>query len=100
MTEIVLALVVFGTAVAAMAVGVILSNRRIQGSCGGLANLRDEQGEVTCPVCGDPSESCGGEEDGLRRAAEREEDPAPARDERSAPERAPAVRAQISRLSR
>jgi len=67
MTEILAAVTVFAVALTAMAVGVIFSNRAIQGSCGGIANLRDEHGEVMCPVCGDPRESCGGEEDGRRR---------------------------------
>ncbi len=72
MIELAAALAVFVIAIAAMAVGVIVSNRRIQGSCGGLANLRDEHGEVTCAICGDPSESCKGEEDGLERTEEKE----------------------------
>ncbi len=48
-TAIALAFVVFLTAVAGMAVGVIVSNRRIKGSCGGL-NL--VPGLDACPVCG------------------------------------------------
>ena len=67
MTEILAAVAVFAIALSAMAVGVIFSNRAIQGSCGGIANLKDEHGEVMCPVCGDPREGCGGEEDGRRR---------------------------------
>ncbi len=51
-------LAVFALAVAAMSIGVILSNRRIHGSCGGLANLRDAQGNPLCDGCDSPSEEC------------------------------------------
>ena len=49
-----LTLVVFVLAVAAMSVGVIFSNRRIKGSCGGLAGLRDARGKPLCDGCADP----------------------------------------------
>lgn len=39
---------VFVVAFAGMAVGVILSNRRIKGSCGGIANIMGESG---CDAC-------------------------------------------------
>ncbi len=48
---------VFLLAFAAMAVGVLFSNRRIRGSCGGLAGLQDEQGRPMCDACSAP-ESC------------------------------------------
>jgi hypothetical protein len=44
-------LAVFAVAMAAMAIGVIVSNRCIKGSCGGLANLRDENGKSLCESC-------------------------------------------------
>ena len=60
-------LAVFAFAVAAMSIGVILSNRRIHGSCGGLANLHDEQGRPLCDGCasrsGDEPEDCETEAD-------------------------------------
>ena len=40
-----LAGIVFAGALTGMAVRVIISNRRIKGNCGGLANLRDAHGE-------------------------------------------------------
>ena len=52
---------VFAMAIAGMAIGVILSNRRLRGSCGGLANMRDSQGKTLCEACTDPSPDCQGE---------------------------------------
>jgi len=40
---------------AAMAIGVIISNRRIKGSCGGLANMTDARGKTICDACTNPS---------------------------------------------
>ena len=53
-------LAVFGAALAAMAVGVILSNRRIKGSCGGLAGFKDGEGNSICEACTNPSPDCSG----------------------------------------
>ena len=52
---------VFALAIAGMAIGVILSNRRLRGSCGGLANMRDSQGNTICEGCTNPSPDCQGE---------------------------------------
>ena len=54
----IIAAIVFALAVAGMAIGVILSNRRIQGSCGGLANLRDRDGNPYCESCTNPATDC------------------------------------------
>ena len=56
-----IAAAVFAVVIAGMAIGVILSNRRLRGSCGGLANLRDAQGKTLCEACTDPSPDCQGE---------------------------------------
>ncbi len=56
-----IAAAVFAVVIAGMAIGVILSNRRLRGSCGGLANLRDSQGKTLCEACTDPSPDCQGE---------------------------------------
>ena len=44
---------VFISVVAALAVGVLFSDRRIKGSCGGLATWRDADGESICDACAD-----------------------------------------------
>ena len=64
----ILAIAVFFVAVAGMAAGVIISNRRLRGSCGGLANLRDAQGRTFCDACTNPSPTCSGLEDAARRS--------------------------------
>ncbi len=45
-TTFLLAMVVFGVAIIGLAIGVILSNRRLRGSCGGLAGMQDEHGRA------------------------------------------------------
>lgn len=49
--------IVFVIALTGMAVGVIFSNRRIKGSCGGLANMPGQEG-TACDLCENPSEEC------------------------------------------
>ena len=74
MTTFIAAAVVFGVALAGMAIGVIVSNRRIKGSCGGLNNFRDSVGNPICDACTNPSPSCSG--DPNKRAAQQEAIPA------------------------
>ncbi|MEX1224237.1 MAG: (Na+)-NQR maturation NqrM [Pirellulales bacterium] len=62
MTTFIAALVAFIVAMGAMAVGVILSNRTIKGSCGGLNGATNESGETMCSLCGTPSPECRGEQ--------------------------------------
>ncbi|MCA9321802.1 MAG: hypothetical protein KDB53_13755 [Planctomycetes bacterium] len=52
------AALVFLLSVLGMACGVIMGRRRLQGTCGGLAGLRDAQGHLLCDGCDEPSESC------------------------------------------
>ena len=51
---------IFAVALTGMAIGVILSNRRLKGSCGGLANMKDAQGNTICDGCTNPSPECAG----------------------------------------
>ena len=57
------ALVAFGLVMTGMAIGVIVSDRRIAGSCGGLANMQDDFGEPMCECGAKPGESCGLDDD-------------------------------------
>lgn len=52
------AAVVFGFAVLAMAVGSIFANKPVAGSCGGLANMSNEEGDAACGVCSQPATDC------------------------------------------
>jgi thiamine biosynthesis lipoprotein len=56
----VVAAIVFALAITGMAIGVILKGRRIRGSCGGIANFRNEAGETACELCRHPSPDCTG----------------------------------------
>ena len=57
MGTLIAAFVAFGLVMVAMAVGVIFSNRRIQGSCGGLNNMSDAFGQPMCE-CGKAPDTC------------------------------------------
>lgn len=57
----VITVAVFLVAMTSMAIGVIVSNRRIKGSCGGLANFKDSNGKSICEACTNPSPDCKGE---------------------------------------
>ena len=59
-TTILITLAVFIIALTGMAIGVILSNRCLKGSCGGLANMRDSEGRSICEACTNPSPECQG----------------------------------------
>jgi thiamine biosynthesis lipoprotein len=56
-------LIAFACAVVAMAIGAIINNRRLTGSCGGLAGLKDASGQPLCEACHNPSEACRGVDD-------------------------------------
>lgn len=57
-TTFLLALAVFGLATIGLAIGVIVSNRRLHGTCGGLAGMQDEHGRPICEACTNPAEEC------------------------------------------
>lgn len=48
----------FVIVIAAMAVGVLFGRRSISGSCGGLANQTDADGNTSCSLCENPGEAC------------------------------------------
>ena len=54
-----------GLAVVGLAIGGILGNRRLRGSCGGLAEMADGDGNPICSACTNPPEDC----DEFRRRA-------------------------------
>ncbi len=49
---------VFGLAILAMAVGSIFANKPVTGSCGGLANMTNEEGDEACGICAKPTTDC------------------------------------------
>ena len=69
MTTFLAALVFFALVIAAMAVGVIFSNKPIQGSCGGLNNIGLDG---DCEICGGDPQRC---ESSLEPAPVRQYDP-------------------------
>ena len=52
------AFVIFAIVMVGMAVGVIFSNRRLKGSCGGLNTMQDQFGQPMCE-CGSVPGECG-----------------------------------------
>ena len=61
----------------AMSVGVIFSNRRIKGSCGGLAALEQLNAapgtKISCSMCSNPSEQCKELKEAMKRKAAAEQ---------------------------
>ena len=70
MSTLIAAFLAFGLVMAAMAVGVIFSNRRIQGSCGGLNTMSDSFGQPMCE-CGKAPGTCGEGEGVVEALAEK-----------------------------
>jgi hypothetical protein len=58
MTTFLAALAIIAVAFVGMAIGVIVSNRGLKGTCGGLANMRDADGRTLCDACDNPSPTC------------------------------------------
>lgn len=50
--------IAFAALTFAMAVGVIFRSKPISGSCGGVANTKDAQGNISCSLCSDPDDAC------------------------------------------
>jgi len=58
-------LVVMGIAIIAfimvglgMALGIMFGRKPISGSCGGIGNVTNEDGETSCSLCQNPGEAC------------------------------------------
>lgn len=49
---------VFCLFVLGMAVGAIFNNKPVTGSCGGIANMKNEDGEDVCGICSKPTTDC------------------------------------------
>ncbi len=52
------ALIVFSLAILGMAVGSIVANKPVKGSCGGLSAMTGEDGESSCTLCSEPVTEC------------------------------------------
>ena len=59
MATFLLAMVIFGLLFAGMAIGVILQNKPIKGTCGGLNQMTGGK----CDICGDDPNKCESEQD-------------------------------------
>ncbi len=53
-----IAFAAFAVVIGAMAIGVMLGRRQISGSCGGLANSTDSDGNTSCTLCSNPAAAC------------------------------------------
>ena len=51
-------LCMFAFVILAMAVGAIFNNKPVKGSCGGLANVTNDDGETSCGICSKPVTDC------------------------------------------
>jgi len=49
---------VFCLMVLGMAIGAIFNNKPVTGSCGGLANMTNEDGDAVCGICSKPTMDC------------------------------------------
>ncbi len=57
MAEILLSVLIFGVLISGMAIGVIVSDKPITGSCGGVAAALGEE-DYQCELCGGDSSRC------------------------------------------
>jgi hypothetical protein len=57
MAEMLLAIVIFGLLIAAMAIGVLMGGKPISGSCGGVGAALGEA-DYNCDICGGDPNKC------------------------------------------
>ena len=50
--------VAFAVLLFAMSIGVMFGRQSLSGSCGGLANTRQEDGSISCSLCSNPDDAC------------------------------------------
>lgn len=53
-----ISLTVFGIAIGGLAIGTIIANKSLKGSCGGIEGTTDEHGNSICELCTTPPEEC------------------------------------------
>lgn len=68
------ALVIFLLAVSGMSIGVLLKNRELKGSCGGLASMPGQDGKSICELCTVPKDQCSMPEVRARLAQEADDE--------------------------
>lgn len=66
------ALLIFLLAVTGMSIGVLVRNRELKGSCGGLASMTGQDGHSACDLCAIPRDQCREPEVRARLAANSE----------------------------
>ena len=49
---------VFGFSMLAMSIGVLIANRRLRGTCGGMSAVTDRHDNIVCSLCTLPSDDC------------------------------------------
>ena len=49
---------VFGFSMLAMSIGVLIANRRLRGTCGGMSAVTDRHDNIVCSLCTRPSDDC------------------------------------------
>lgn len=58
MAVLLITFIAFAAMLFAMSVGVIFGKKSISGSCGGVANTKDKDGNISCSLCSNPDDAC------------------------------------------
>lgn len=54
----IISFIIFFVVSMGMAIGVMFGRKPISGSCGGLGNKKDADGNTSCSLCQNPSDAC------------------------------------------